>query len=374
MSESLRVRDPVRRREVHHWSTMPISECKFNVFPSFSQIFRNFTSLFQLPNAKDMERRRALLVVNPVSGTRSKRGLEEMVRSRMGEEMVSVDTVYTGGCGDASAFASEAAGEGYDMVISAGGDGTVNEIAGALSHTETVLGILPLGSGNGFARSLGIPQDAEDALKVICEGHSQICDRGIVNRMPFYCTFGVGFDAVVSEKFASMKRRGRITYIRSVFQEFLNYSSEPYALSIGGSVLTEKAFLIAVCNAPQYGNNAYIAPQAKLSDGLLDITVVHSGSPISTMMVGVDLLTGYLDRNTQIETFRVSAATITRLGSGPVHIDGNPLTLGTNLEVTCDPAALKVFAPEKESEFKPIVSPLRAMIDDIRYDMKAKFR
>jgi len=327
-----------------------------------------------MPNYKDMERRQALMVINPVSGTRSKRGLEDMAANCLNAAGISLETVYTEASGDASRFAAQAAAEGYDMVISAGGDGTVNEIAGALSHTGTALGILPLGSGNGFARSLGIPQDAEDALKVIVDGHSQVCDRGIINRLPFYCTFGLGFDAVVSEKFASMKRRGRMTYVRSVLQEFINYRSQPYALSIGGSVITENAFLIAVCNAPQYGNNAYIAPQAKLSDGLLDITVVHSGSPISTAFVGVDLLTGYLDRNTQIETFKVSAATITRLNSGPVHIDGDPLTLGTNLEVTCDPAALKVYAPEKEDDFKPIVSPLRALIDDIRYDVKAKFR
>lgn len=314
------------------------------------------------------------MVINPVSGTRSKRGLEEMADACLDAAGISLETVYTEASGDASRFAVQAAAEGYDMVISAGGDGTVNEIAGALSHTGTALGIIPLGSGNGFARSLGIPQDAEDALKVIVEGHSQLCDRGIINSLPFYCTFGLGFDAVVSEKFASMKRRGRMTYVRSVLQEFINYRSQPYALSIGGSVITETAFLIAVCNAPQYGNNAYIAPQAKLSDGLLDITVVHSGSPISTALVGVDLLTGYLDRNTQIETFKVSAATITRLSSGPVHIDGDPLTLGTNLEITCDPAALRVYAPEKEAEFKPIVSPLRALIDDIRYDVKAKFR
>lgn len=320
-----------------------------------------------------MKSREALLIINPVSGTRSKRGLEKMVVSRLGEKGIKVETAVTSGAGDAARFAAAAASEGFGIVISAGGDGTLNEIAGALSHTDTVLGVLPLGSGNGFARSLGIPQDAEDALKVILDSNVMTCDRGIMNRLPFYCTFGVGFDAVVSKKFASMKRRGRITYVQSVIREFLNYQSEPYALSIGGAVLTENAFLIAVCNAPQYGNNAYIAPRAKLTDGLLDITVIHSGSPLSTVLVGVDLLTGYIDRNTQIETFRVSAATITRLKSGPVHLDGEPLVQGTSLEISCDPASLRVFAPEKEEDFKPIVSPLRAMFADLRYDMKAKF-
>lgn len=319
-----------------------------------------------------MEKKEALLVINPVSGTRSKDGLERVVSSRLSEAGIHVETVCTSSSGDAGAFAEKAVKENYDMVISAGGDGTVNEISAVLSHTPTALAILPLGSGNGLARSLGIPQDVDEALKVIVENEPIACDRGIVNSLPFYCTFGVGFDAAVSEKFAAQKRRGRITYVQSVFREFLKYRSQPYALSIGGSVITEKAFLIAVCNAPQYGNNAYIAPQAKLTDGLLDITVVHSGSPLSTVLVGVDLMTGFIDRNTQIDTFRVSTATITRLQSGPVHIDGDPLTLGTNLEISCDPAALKVYAPKTDENFKPLVTPLMAMFSDLRYDVKAK--
>lgn len=319
-----------------------------------------------------MEKTRALLIINPVAGTRSKRGLREAVRDRLGKLGIDLSTVETAGAGDASLFAEQAARDGVEMVISAGGDGTVNEIAGALSHAHTTLGILPLGSGNGLARSLGIPQDVDGALKIIADGHKMKCDRGIVNNLPFYCTFGMGFDAVVSEKFATMNRRGRITYIRSILREFLNYHSQPYAISVNGAVITEKAFLIAVCNAPQYGNNAYIAPQAKLTDGLLDITVIHSGSPLSTALLGVDLLTGFLDRNTQIETFRVGAATITRLNCGPAHVDGDPITLGKSLEITCDPAAFSVFVPEKQEEFRPLVSPLRAMLNDIRYDVRAK--
>lgn len=321
-----------------------------------------------------MDKRQALLIINPIAGTRSKHGVKDIVSESLGRQGYDVSVLETTGAGDAADFAARAAADGVEIVVSAGGDGTVNEIAGALSHTSTTLGILPLGSGNGLARSLGIPQDVEAAMKIITAGHRMTCDRGIVNNIPFYCTFGVGFDAAVSEKFATMNRRGRITYIRSALREFLNYKSQPYAISVNGAVITEKAFLIAVCNASQYGNNAYIAPHAKLTDGFLDITVVHSGSPLSTLTVGVDLLTGYLDRNTQIDTFRVSAATITRLNCGPAHVDGDPLTLGKNLEISCDPAALTVFVPEKEEEFKPIVSPLRSMLNDLRYDFRALFK
>lgn len=317
---------------------------------------------------------KAMLIINPVSGTRSKEGLGKTVAKALGKKGIETEIRLTTAAGDASKFAREAVEKGYDSVIAAGGDGTVNEIAGALCHTDTTLGIVPLGSGNGLARTLGIPQDVDEALKIICRHHSIKCDRGIVNgKDPFYCTFGVGLDAAVSETFASMRHRGRTTYILSIIREFVRYKSQPYALQINGKVITEKALLIAVCNASQYGNNAYIAPKAKLSDGLLDVTVIHSGSPLSSMLVGVDLMTGFLDRNTSIETFQVSGVAISRLTDGPVHLDGEPRIMGKTMKVNCDERALNVFAPEKDETFRPIISPLRALVNDMRNDLKAMF-
>lgn len=318
--------------------------------------------------------RKALLIINPISGTRSKQGLAQFVTEKLEKHGISVICRETTAKGDAFRWAGEAAQEGYEMVISAGGDGTVNEIANALSFTNCALGILPFGSGNGLARSLGIPQDLQGALKLIESGHTLTCDRGIVNDHPFYCTFGVGFDAAVSEKFASMKKRGRITYIRSAFREFLNYQSEAYAIVINDKVITEKALLIAVCNAPQYGNNAYIGPKAKLTDGLLDITVVHADNPFHTLLMSMDMLTGMLDKNRSIGTFRVPSLSIMRSKEGPVHLDGEPMTMGKHLEIACQKEALTVFTPEKHTEFTPFISPIRAILDDMRYDVMDKFR
>ena len=321
-----------------------------------------------------MSERKALLIINPISGTRSKDGLSEMVKKSLHGAGISVESRFTRESGDAGRFTREGLEKGVDMVISAGGDGTVNDIANTLAHTDVPLGILPFGSGNGLARSLSIPQDLTEALKIISDGHILRCDRGKADNLPFYCTFGLGFDALVSEKFAATKRRGRITYSRNVLREFLHYRSEPYAISINGEVFTEKALLIAVCNTPQYGNNAYIAPKAKLTDGYLDITVVHSGSPLVTMMMGVELMTGYIDRNTRIDTFRVKGAMIARLHEGAVHVDGEPKMMGKHIKISCDPGALSVFAPKNGEEFKPIVSPLRAMINDMRYDMMSMLK
>lgn len=321
-----------------------------------------------------MTQKKALLIINPVSGTRSKHGLSKYVTERLANQGIRVKTLLTGAAGDACKMAARAAEEGYDMVITAGGDGTVNEAANGLAFTDCGLGILPFGSGNGLARTLGIPQDIYAALKIIEEGHTICSDRGLANGKPFYCTFGIGLDATVSHKFATEKRRGRSTYIRSVLREFLNYKSQSYGIMIGGKVITEKAIIIAVCNASQYGNNAYIAPKAKLTDGLLDLTVVHSGSPFSSILVGVDLMVGNIDKNRAIETFQTPNVTITRLEEGPVHLDGEPLQMGKRIDIECQHKVLKVFAPEKELMFRPIVSPLRAMFDDIRYDLLDKLR
>lgn len=318
-----------------------------------------------------MEKKQALLIINPISGTRSKEGLDTLVASRLSEAGYDVAVETTRYGGHARELAAEAAARGVSLVLSAGGDGTVNEIATAISHTQTTLGILPFGSGNGLARSLGIPLDVEAALKVVTDGYNVTCDRGLVNGRPFYCAFGMGFDAAVSRKFAMQKRRGPAMYLRSIIQEFMRYRSQPYGIAVDGNIITQRAFLVAVCNAPQYGNNAYIAPQARLDDGLLDLIVIHDGSPITTMFMGVDLMTGMIDRNTRISSFKVKKAAISRLDDGPVHLDGEPLQMGKEVNVACDAAALRVFAPKNDEHFTPIVSPLKAMISDIRYDVKA---
>ncbi len=318
-----------------------------------------------------MKKEKALLIINPISGTRSKSGLDSYVSGRLADSGIELECRATKGSGDALAMASEARDKGYTMVIAAGGDGTVNETATALCGSDTRLGIIPLGSGNGLARSLNIPQDLKYATDILCDGYYESCDHGVVNGLDFFCTFGVGFDAAVSEKFAREKRRGRTSYLKNVFLEFLKYSPGDYTISIGDKVITDKALLVAVCNASQYGNNAYIAPHAKLTDGLLDVIVFHTGSPIAQMFAGVELLTGRFDRNTLVDTFRVPSVVISRRNDGPAHIDGDPVKLGNEMRIECCPSSLKIYVPKKDVEFKPILTPLKSAISDIHYDLRA---
>ena len=314
--------------------------------------------------------RRALLVVNPISGTRSKDGIEGEIRSKLAKGGITFDVVRTTAGGDAFRFASEAAEQGYGIVLVAGGDGTINEVASALRGTETPLGIIPLGSGNGLGRTLGIPQDVQRAAEIIAGGKVLDCDYGMVNDLPFFCTCGLGFDALVAARFAGMKRRGYISYLRSTLAEYLSYNPEPYGISIDGKVITEKALLVAVCNTSQYGNNVYIAPDATVTDGMLDITILHAGSPFSTALTGVGLLTGIVGKSRFVDTFRVKSATISRLSDGPVQIDGEPLSMGKVLDLNCVSSGLKIFVPGEPISFKPILTPAESFFNDLASNLR----
>lgn len=313
----------------------------------------------------------ALLIINPISGTRGKDEIPGRLSEALSGRGVGLDVVETQGPHHGYDLARQAVEEGRRVVITAGGDGTVNEVASALCGTETALGIIPCGSGNGLARTIGLPPGFDRAIEVIARGDVLRCDHGRVNDVPFFCTFGVGFDAAVTEKFAQEKRRGKTTYIKSVMREFVKYSPGVYALEIEGNVIQRRAFLIAVCNTSQYGNNAYIAPRASITDGLLDVVVVHGGNPLATMICGIDMLTGYLDRNILIESFRVSRACITKLDDSPAQVDGEPLDLGRRMEVVCDPASLRLIVPGELPPFRPLLTPLASMIEDVRNDIRS---
>lgn len=317
---------------------------------------------------------KARLIINPISGTDSKAGLERYVSESLSAKGWEMETVYTQCHGDATRLAAEAVGLGYAAVIAAGGDGTVNESAAALCGSDTALGIVPCGSGNGLARHLGIPVDVREGVKVIRDEEPRSIDYASVNGRKFFCTFGVGFDAAVSAAFAEKKKRGRFTYIQSTFETYASYEPELYTITANGSTITEKAFLVAVCNASQYGNNAYIAPHATIDDGLLDVTVIHNGNPLSTALVGFDMLTGMIERNVLIRTFRTSSITIERGREGAAHIDGEPLIMDRRLDIACHRRQLKVFAPEVLPPFKPIITPASAMLTDIKIAVNKLFQ
>lgn len=302
---------------------------------------------------------KTLLIANPHSGTG---GSKEQLAQWAGEVLIpaghEVHTVFTEYAGHATVLAQQAVDEDYDTVVACGGDGTVNETARALCATDTTLGIVPCGSGNGLARHMQIPLDPRAALEVIASGDTETCDYCTAGGIPFFCTFGMGFDAAVSDRFASTPhRRGLKNYLRSVVEELSHYHSNTYTLTTDAGVITDKAFIIACCNASQYGNNAFIAPGASITDGLVDITVIHHGTLLEHALSGMELLSGAIHKSPRIDTLQTRSVRIHRSEPGAVHLDGEPHNMGTDIDVVCHHAALKIFS-HGQLKVLPLLTPL----------------
>lgn len=311
-----------------------------------------------------------MLIINPNSGTRHAGHLEQDVRAALEGPGVTVETRYSQYAGHCGELADEAVKRHFYAVIAAGGDGTVNEVARAVVGSSTIMGIIPCGSGNGLARHLDESIDIDQAIRAIAADKVIHCDYGTANQHAFFVTFGLGFDATVSHDFATMKRRGLSSYVRSVLRKYLNYTPRTYTITTGNKSQQVKAFLIAVCNASQYGNNAYIAPDASVCDGMLDIVIIHSGNPLTRAFAGVDMFTGYIKRNVLVQCMRADKATI-RQEPGPGHVDGDPVDMPAIIRIKCHPGKLRLFSNHESGHFKPILTPLRGLRYDIRFRIRS---
>ena len=221
-----------------------------------------------------MNKKKIVFIMNPISGTMNKAAIPSLIERYLNHDCFDYEIVQTAYAGHAVELATKAKDEGIDIVVAIGGDGTVNEVARAVVHSNTALGIIPCGSGNGLARHLMLPMNVAKAIQIINEGEIHLLDYGIINDHPFFCTCGMGFDAFISHKFAEAGKRGPITYVENVLKGGLQYKPETYEIRDEHGTTRLKAFLISCANASQYGNNAYIAPQASMSDGLMDIVVM----------------------------------------------------------------------------------------------------
>lgn len=289
--------------------------------------------------------KKIVFIVNPISGTQSKEQILQLIEEKIDPANYAYEIIYTERAGHAIEIAAQAAKEGADTVVAIGGDGTINEIARSLVHTDTSLGIIPCGSGNGLARHLHIPMDPKGAVEVINEGLKKTIDYGKINETLFFCTCGVGFDAFVSLKFANAGKRGLLTYLENTLRESLKYQPETYELETEDGTSKYKAFLIACGNASQYGNNAYITPQATLNDGLLDVSILEPFTVLDIPSLSFQLFNKTIDQNSRIKTFRCKKLRIHRSAPGVVHFDGDPMMTTENINIEIIPKGLKVIVP-----------------------------
>lgn len=290
--------------------------------------------------------RNIAFIVNPISGTKAKSRVAKLIRELLDTQQFAPTVVVTEYAGHATQLAQQFAMQDYYAVVAVGGDGTVNEVACGLIGTNTALGIIPNGSGNGFARHLDISTRMNRAIEMLNSSEVINVDYGLVNDIPFFSTFGVGFDAVVAHDFAD-SNRGFKGYVQSIFKDLFQYKPETYHLAGEGFDIDSKAFLINFANAGQWGYDAYIAPKASIQDGLLDVAIVTEFPMTAAPGLALSLFTKDIDENLHMNTIRTKQMTLTRNSEGPAHIDGTPTTLPAQLYVRIVEDGLKVLVKKR---------------------------
>ena len=288
-------------------------------------------------------KQKIVFIMNPISGTTNKAGIPEQIESTLDKDKFDYEICMTEHAGHATEISTKAKEDQVDIVVAIGGDGTVNEVARSIIHSHTALGIIPCGSGNGLARHLMLPLNIKKSIEIInrCEIHD--LDYGTINGFPFFCTCGMGFDAFVSMKFAEASRRGPITYVENVLREGLKYKPETYEIEDETGTKKYKAFLISCANASQYGNNAYIAPQASMSDGLMDVIIMEPFDMLEAPQISIDIFNKTLNKNSKIKSFRCKKLHIHRNKSGVIHYDGDPIMSGEDIDISLQEKGIRII-------------------------------
>lgn len=290
---------------------------------------------------------RSVFVVNPVAGkagTRAARRtrVEDFIRQHRLEATIELSRRG----GHAAELARAAVARGAQLVVSVGGDGTLNEVASALVDTGVLYGMIPTGSGNGLGRDLGLPLDFNRALHTLLDGRVREIDTGQVNGLPFFNVMGLGFDAEIGRRFNLSRERGFITYLRIGLGAFFSYRKQPLVIeNESGAPVAVEAFLTSVANSTQYGNNARIAPLARLDDGRLDLVSIRTRNVFAALPIVVRLFAGTIHRSRWVYSHQGSRFVIRRAAPGPIHTDGEVHDCAADLEISVRPRSLRVVVP-----------------------------
>lgn len=289
--------------------------------------------------------KKILFIINPTSGTDEKKKFPSQLNKLLDKKIFSYEIAYTEYRGHAIELAADAAKKGIEIVTAVGGDGSVNEAAQGILGTETILAIVPRGSGNGLARSLKIPVDTEKVIERINHYKAKTIDAGLANGHLFLSNAGAGFDALIARLFAGRSQRGFINYSKLVMQTVRQYHSAHYHLNIDGKESYEQAFFVTAVNGNQFGYNFKIAPKALLDDGLLDLCIMKPLRTTHLAPVSFKSLTGTLEGSRYAKYIRCKHIVIT--SDEPLkwlQVDGDALEVKDNLiDIRIKPKCLKVI-------------------------------
>lgn len=297
----------------------------------------------EISEQKNAQALRYLFILNPVAGVGGRRDFIHMITHACSEKEVKHKILFTRSKGDARKIILKYF-EKYDVFVAVGGDGTMNEVASALAGTTGIMGLIPAGSGNALGRELGISMKPSTAVIQLLNGNTIQVDTGLVNGRRFMNVFGLGFDQHIARSFAKSTSRGPIPYFIAVIKEFFSYIPNIYEVERDGVITKYNSFVITVANTSQYGNNAYIAPKASVTDGELDFCSLQPFGFLGGLGLGIRLFIKTIDRSRLYNGFRIKKVVINGTNLN-YHVDGEPVKNNDPIRISIDPLSLNIVVP-----------------------------
>ncbi len=296
---------------------------------------------------KDLKSR---FIFNPRSGHNARNPyLLEHARQFIADHQLDASVVMTERPRHATELARKAIDDGCALVVAIGGDGTMNEVAAALVGTQTILGLIPCGSGNGLGRHLGIPGPGKGAFRTLLSGKPRAIDTGLVNGIPFFNAMGIGFDAEISDRFNHLSHRGLEAYARTAISAFFHFRPQICTIQNGSNKLFTSAFIVSIANSDQYGNDCFIAPGAQVDDGRLNVTVIKKVDFFNALPIAIRLFTRSIDGSRSVQRLSGSHFVIERAAQGLAHTDGETHKVSAIIDVSVRARSLRIMVPQKTS-------------------------
>lgn len=286
-----------------------------------------------------------VFIINPRSGVDRVKALQELISTHLDQQRFLPEIAYTQYPKHGTELAKQAVANGCSIVVAVGGDGSVNDIIAGIHGTDARLAIIPKGSGNGLARSLKIPLDPAKALGLINTGNTVSIDLGQADDKIFVSNAGVGFDALVARKFAKSRRRGLAAYSWIVTKLLWTYKEWKWEVEVDGEQLQEKAFILTVANAEQFGYNFRIAPVADLQDGLFDIVIIRKYPKIFGAAIALRAFNGSLLKSRYVRHLRGRKVTIRHPQLSLLQLDGDVHPCNAEVQIQMLPLALNIIIP-----------------------------
>jgi diacylglycerol kinase (ATP) len=291
------------------------------------------------------QKKKIVFIINPVSGLGKQKKAEAAIKKYLDHSAYTYEIAYTSYAHHAVEISKKTSIDGVDIVVAIGGDGSANDVAQGLINSETILGLIPVGSGNGLAHHLKIPMSFKKSIGIINKLKISRIDTATINDKLFISIAGLGFDALVAEEFAHCGKRGFWAYLKTTYKQFKTYKPAFYKIRFDEREINCSALLVSFANSNQFGYNVCIAPAAQVDNGFLELCIIHPVSIFGAAFMAHRFFMKNIDRSKHVEIYKVKDTNVEVSADVSCHIDGDPVEHTNSATVKIKPKSLNIIIP-----------------------------